>query len=300
MMLYDELTSLQADLEMVRALLDQTPKDMPGRLSLEAKEQDIREELKELATSAQEVFAKLKIAFEGPPVKAHSKGIEPKFAGQALAALSDYMLRFSKAKSYGERTETSSTMLVDVVRGSFGFEFVEFDTQTRLDPSPDQLVLEGAMALLSSTIHDQNESVEANEDLDESVLVGLRELLKVLDEARVTVKIETHQHHERFASSQIALAHEKIRATSMTQEEHTWFGTLAGVIPAAGRFELITTDDAQLIKGKILDARTVEERIAYYTPLVGQVVEAKLLHKKLSRPSRQTQTYTMLDIKKHH
>lgn len=294
-MIHEQIAYLQSELEELRALIADYPAGMPGRIGLQAREAAIREELGELGTQAAGVFASLKIAFEGPPVLGQSSGIEPKFAGEALSGLGTFLARMEASGAFGERSGTSGFYIADVVKSSFGFELKEHDPQGRFDESTDYRVVEESMRLLSSVLENEGEIDEdLGGDLSSLVLTSLRDFLETLDNARVTLKFETNELSESWRSSQISTAYEKLKETQVVDEELTKHGMLVGFTPSAGKFEFIPFD-GEMIKGRIADGRSVNERIEHYSPLMNEGVEVTLIYREVTRKTRTSKSYRLID-----
>lgn len=265
---------LLADLNSVRALLGVLrSQDIIERLSMERRRGEIESDLRELEESEKHTVgrrASASVYLEGPPVYTNgSNWIEASFAAGIIANYEKAILTVKKeqqlrASRKGERSQTTGKLfLVNVLQGSFGFEFKEVtEPQDDIFDSP----LQESVELVSKTLWlsaDDKISIDSIvEDIGIRPVISVRELLKTIKSKNASLRIDSYGTEVRLNRDQVSSAYDRV---SKVNEDKTETQTLTGwlwVLPLGRRFEFKTVDGKLRFNGKIsteIDIKELED-----------------------------------------
>lgn len=252
-----ERDSLLADLESTERLLSETPENNPlGRMMLERRIDEIQSELTELA-SAPSTVASAAILFSGDPVSG-SRSIQAEFAGRMILKIQDLVSKqfassFSTLGSRGPVPGFLETKLelTGLALGSFGFVFEEKEAASpAFFNSPMKLALEKTIQLMSDFANSSEKKFrEAIENLEPRVFFTLREFISELYIHNAKFKVIEDTASNEFDFQQIALAHQRLQQSNISEDELTAQGLLIGLIPIGRRFEFRIAETGEIISG---------------------------------------------------
>ena len=180
-LLLAERTTLQCLLE------DTTPDDVLERSGLEARLEEVQEQLAAAGTLGREP-ARAKLTFRGRPVIG-SYGIFAEFGANATNAFTDAVAKVAAAlsgplaaKGPVPNRQANQMLITSTAVGSFGFELVEHaPEQLDLgDESPVAQALDLARSLLESTLGTDDDLAELAGRTDPRAVDALRSFLDVL------------------------------------------------------------------------------------------------------------------------
>ena len=250
---------IQAEISELTALIASLPeRDYLGRSSLEARHQDLVEELDKLA-AASENLAKIALYFGGEPVIG-SAGVEAEFSASALGNFQDLITKVSGARTGNLPTmgpvpdkAASKLHITSLVHGSFGFLLEELDEQGEpLFETALRMAANTAVHYIAS-IADENEArfTETLEQLDQRVFSAVRDFFSSIYRGKATLRLVEGTVDVRFNRTAVERAWNRLDATKVDEDRPTFEGKLLGIIPLARRFEFEPDGATQIIKGKV-------------------------------------------------
>ena len=250
---------IQAEISALTSLIASLPeRDHLGRSSLEARRQDLVEELEKLVV-ASENRAKIALYFGGEPVSG-SAGVEAEFSTSAISNFQDLI-----TKVWGAGTRNLPAMgrvpnkgasqlhITSLVHGSFGFLLEELDEQgeplfeTALQKAADTVVH------YITSIADENEArfIETLEQLDPRVFSAIRDFFNSIYRGKATLRLVEGTVDARFDRLAVERAWSRLEDAKVDEDRLTVEGKLLGIIPLGRRFEFETDGASQVIKGKV-------------------------------------------------
>lgn len=278
-----ELDALKADLTSVELMLNsRTEEEDPiGHFQLSSRKVDLE---RKIATSQAQVgrHAELGVFFGGGPVQG-SRGISADFAGKALEDLQAMISKKFSGREVGPLKQRgrlpfmdhSQMLVTGVMRGSFGFVLEESGETAEIVDTPLKAVVEEISDILSR-VGAADEAVfdEAAAELDERILVTLKQFFQRLDESEATMRIV--QGHRDFLLDRTSISLARSRTQAMEIEEHgdEYVGTLF-LLPESRRFDFVTEVEGQrfVIKGAV--GPTVLKQLAGQAALGEEPIDAR-------------------------
>lgn len=248
-----------ADMAAVTALLDQlTDEDVMARFGLEARLDELREQIEELNALPEVTSASAILFFGGRPVTG-SHGIESEFAGAAVTKFQDLVAKVLAQDSgvLGQRgvvpNKGASTLhITNVVRGSFGFQLEEMREQEQLvDTSLKTAVDETLLLLDAFGEPDEERFQEAVAALDQRVLGTAREFFDLMRQGGATLRLVAGEVDHSYGAEAVGRAAERATSTTVEDLEEVVVGQLAGVLPDAHQFEFRAAGDRGVLRGRV-------------------------------------------------
>lgn len=301
-----ELSSLRADLSAVEALLANRTKqsDPIGWFQLTERKKRLRALIDE-NKSQKSRRAAVALYFGGQPVIG-SKGIQATFAGKVLEIYQDLIAKRLARKERGENLPdrgrvpgrtSSSLMVTEIARGSFGFVLEETDFNLDLlDSALKEAVADVSDLIYLIGVKDLEDMEEEAEILDNRLLVSARDFFRLLDESGATMRIVTDQRQITLSREQVELGRSRGDTMEWRENQINSIGTLF-IVPNSQRFDLEIIDSDETSRGKISNKCIANLRAnndALLKRLLGQRVRAVLIEKEVRSGRDETKrTYTL-------
>ena len=262
-MRYDEYAFSASEITQLEALLDGMPEGrFIERLGIEHRLSIVRERIEGIPVP--EVPQKVYVTFRGKPVR-EDLGIDAYFSANAMRLFSD-AVAITAASFAGELKPMGSIpgrgmgqpVITGVATGSFGFEF-ELPTVEREDELaqgsgahvPEAVRKVQDLLTLSSEGTDTDLSEVADEMHPRAVRkVGEFLALMKRNETRFAMDFEGKEFQIR-TDQQLETTAVRLAARNIHDETITVSGTLIGIIPASGRFQLNRQDDGTVVEGSL-------------------------------------------------
>jgi len=294
------LEGLQAELAAVTELLNQAVgmDDPMGEYQFTKRKQMLESERSELI-QAQEKKASVALFFGGKPVFG-SRGISAEFAGKMLEQFQELVARsFAKSELglLGERgpipmRQSSSLMVTEVARGSFGFVLDELSDQSEIEDTALKTMVEEVTTVIERTASpNELDFEEVAESLDARMLIALRDFFVTLDSADATVRVVDEVADFSLDHLSIHRARTRTEATSIDEKDIVLEGVLEGLLPDHRKFEL-RIDAAHVVYGSV-SKEAAEQYAAFIsggsTP-IGQKWKIRVRQRivvPLNRPARE-------------
>ncbi len=295
-----------ADMAAVSALLDQlTDEDVMARFGLEARLEELREQVKKLNALPVVTNASAILFFGGRPVTG-SQGIESEFAGSAVTKFQDLVAKVLAQDSgvLGQRgvvpNKGASTLhITNVVRGSFGFQLEEMREQEQLVDTSLKTAVDDTLLLLDAFGEpDEDRFQEAVASLDQRVLGTACEFFDLIRQGGATLRLVAGEIDHSYGAEAISRAAERATSTTVEDLEEVVVGQLAGVLPDAHQFEFRAADDRGVLRGRVdrgIDTNTLAQ---FNRDWVNVTARAHLLVKRVRRNdvlTRESFVLTRLD-----
>lgn len=248
-----EIDALKADLMNVESLLaDRTAEDDPiGFYQFSARKAELEGAIANTVARTNH-HAELGVFFGGGPVQG-SRGISADFAGKALEDLQALISKRFSGREVGQLKQRGRLPLIDqsqmlvtgVIRGSFGFVLEETGDAAESAGTPLKDVVEEVSDILSR-IGAADEAVfdEAAAELDERMLVTLKQFFQRLDEHEATLRIVQGSRDFLLDRAAVSLARSRIQEMEIQESGEEYEGTLF-ILPASRRFDFLSNVDGE-------------------------------------------------------
>jgi hypothetical protein len=258
---FKEYQFLRAELgELERMLADLPASHVIERMSLEARKQDVEEELaSQPAPTRQPVRAHL--TFRGRPVVG-SHGVFAEFGAAAVAAFSEAVAAVgaSQSKPLGSRgvlpaRDDHRLLITGTAQGSFGFQLEEAAVED-LALFPKESPLEDAIAqtkaILQASLGTNDELSEALSETDPRALDAIRKFLEVMAKNDAMCALAFKDAVFRFADlGQVRQSLTRLEQGNIHEKEEQLAGAFVGVLPHRRNFEFRLADTSEVISGKV-------------------------------------------------
>lgn len=248
---------VRADMAAASSLLAQLgEEDVMARMGLEARLEELRENIARLDSAPDEPAASAALFFGGEPVVG-SRGIESEFAGVALAKFQDLVSKVLARERgpLGQRgavpNKAASTLHVtNIVRGSFGFLLEE--VQPQFVDTPLKAAIEEAARLLDAFGKPDEEQFRSTiETIDQRVLASAREFFGLMRQNGATLRVVAGEADHSFGAEAVVRAAERATSTAVEDVDESIPGQLTGVLPDAHQFEFRAADRRGIIRGRV-------------------------------------------------
>ena len=310
-----EIDALKADLSAVDAMLTSfTEDDDPiGWYQFSARKEEITRALDQIV-SRPVTHAELGVFFGGRPGQG-ARGINADFAGKALEDLQALVSKRYSGREFGRLAQrgpvpggdTSQMLVTNIVRGSVGFVLEESGNDAQLVETPLKEAVDEVADILSRVGAD-DEAVfeEAASELDERLLVTLRQFFQRLDDSGATVRVVDGSRDFLLDRQAVSRARTRTQSMEIVERDVEMTGTLF-VLPESKRFDFITVIDGQqvILKGALSasvfhqihgqgndEQQTVDPRSIPRTPWVVEIKTREL--RERNRVPRQVHTLQRL------
>ncbi|SAK89538.1 hypothetical protein AWB81_04752 [Caballeronia arationis] len=243
-----KIDALKADLSAVEAMLaSRSEADDPiGWYQFSSRKEEIELALDE-AVARPQPHAELGIFFGGAPVQG-SRGINADFAGKALEDLQALVSKRFSGREFGRlaqrgpvpRIDNSQMLVTNIVRGSVGFVLEESGANAQMVETPLKAAVDEIADILSRVGAD-DEAVfdEAATELDERILVTLKQFFQRLDENGATMRVVDGTRDFLLDRHAVARARERTQAMEIAERDEEMTGTLF-LLPDSRRFDFYT------------------------------------------------------------
>jgi hypothetical protein len=250
-----EVDALKADLSAVESMLTSfTEDDDPiGWYQFSARKEEIEQALDQVV-ARRVTHAELGVFFGGRPVQG-SRGINADFAGKALEDLQALVSKRYSGREFGRLAQrgpvpggdTSQMLVTNIVRGSVGFVLEESGSDAQLVETPLKEAVDEVADILSRVGAD-DEAVfeEAATELDERLLITLRQFFQRLDDFGATMRVVDGTRDFLLDRHAVARARERTQAMQIVERDAEMTGTLY-VLPDSKRFDFYTVVDGQRV-----------------------------------------------------
>lgn len=257
---FDNLRAEQAALK--RMLADIPPEDVLDRSGLEARLQDVEEQLR-AAGSPSRGPARAVLTFRGRPVVDHH-GVFADFGTQAANRFTDAVTKVAagltaplSAMGPIPHRNNSQLLITSTAIGSFGFEFEEYRSSV-LDFGEDSTAAQAIAivgTLLESTQGTDDELADSAAAADPRAISAVREFLELLASNEAVCALEYNRRIARFRDvGEVRRAVERLSQDNLQEKEATLHGEFQGVLPRARRFEFKLSANEEVIRGSISSA----------------------------------------------
>jgi len=256
-----QLDVLNADLAAVEAMLDSRSReeDPIGFLQYRSRKNNIEREIAKIGAVIDN-HAELGIFFGGGPVQG-SRGINADFAGKALDDIQTLISKRFTGKEIGPLKKTgpvplndhSQMLVTDVVRGSFGFVLSEAGDTYELVGTPLKDVVDEVSDILSRIgANDEEIFDEAVAQLDERILVTMKQFFQRLDENGATLRVVQGARDFLLDRDAVALARSRVKELEISETVIERTGRLF-MLPDSKRFDLYLDENGEkvVIKGPV-------------------------------------------------
>lgn len=256
-----QLDVLKADLAAVEAMLESRSRaeDPIGFLQYRSRKNNIEREIAKIGAVIDN-HAELGIFFGGGPVQG-SRGINADFAGKALDDIQTLISKRFTGKEIGPLKKTgpvplndhSQMLVTDVVRGSFGFVLSEAGDTVEIVGTPLKDVVDEVSDILSRIgANDEEIFDEAAAQLDERILVTMKQFFQRLDEHGATLRVVQGARDFLLDRDAVALARSRVKELEISETVIERTGRLF-MLPDSRRFDLYLDENGQkvVIKGPV-------------------------------------------------
>ena len=261
-MLKIERDELSAQLATVENILSTLPEnDYVGRISFEARREEIEEQLKNLRDH-QTKRAQVALYFGGDSVVG-SSGIQAEFGTKAVLSFQDLISKAWSSIDGGQLSamgpipsrDLSQLHITNVMHGSFGFLLEEMDEYESLFDTPlTKATDEVASYIANFAGRDEQAFSKLLEELNPRVFQALRTFFMNLHKGGATLRLVEGERDDQFDRLAVERAWERAEASDIAEEKQKLRGTLLGVIPYSRRFEFIPDETGRVIKGTVADS----------------------------------------------
>ena len=262
-MKYEEYAFNASEATQIERLLNNMPEDMVvERMGLERRLAKARRRLDGIPVPR--TPKKLYATFRGGPVHNNS-GINANFGADAMTLLSDAITMVAAGsavdlKSTGRvpNREASQPIITGVATGSFGFELEVPSAETgpatveRKDSQAERAVKKVQDLFALSTSGSDSDLSEIADEIHPRAVKKVVELLELMKRHDARLAIVFDGREFRFHNNrEIIATSERLSADNVRDETDTVVGTLIGILPATGRFQINRRPDGAEIEGKL-------------------------------------------------
>lgn len=294
-----------AEMAGVNKLLSQLDAgDVMARFGLEARREELRELIAAAETETEEMAASAILYFAGRPVTG-TRGIESEFAGAAVSKFQDLVAKVTaqEAGTLGQRGVVpnkglSTLHITNITRGSVGFVLEEVQPSAQPFDTPLKNAVSEAMLLLDTFGEpDEAQFQNAIEAIDQRVFGAARDFFRLMRQCGATLRLVANESECSFNVEAVTRAAERAASTATEDAEKFIRGQLAGVLPAAHRFEFRTDDAHTMITGKIDSALAADAVTRLGREWVDVDAEARIVVKRVFRNDTLVrEVYTLMSL----
>lgn len=298
---------LTAELATLDSLLGMLPSDdVLGRLGLQSRRAEVTSELNQIKEIVGE-SASIALFFGGRPVLG-SKGIEASFGADAVSKFQDLLTNVwgtADRGAVGSRgplpaSDLSKLHITSLLHGSVGFLLEEIEPQDRLFDSPLKKAADRATDVIEAFADENEQSFSAIlETVDQRVLSSARDFFRQIYQKGANLRIVEGEKDLVLDGAPLERAYNRAENADIQDQDEPVEGILLGLIPIGRRFEL-RQRDGTILSGSV--AETLSE--AYLKrlteeDLVGKMCRGRIKRKRITRFSKVTETFLLLDLEEH-
>ena len=272
-MLNQELSSINAEADQVRSLLDGLDSaDFLNRMSLETRLEHLTSLANELHQTVQRPVTTSRILFKGEPVLG-TRGIVADFATKAMGAFSDSLTAVAASLNISlppmgpiPNRQDHQIMITGVARGSFGFQIEEYCNGNQLDLGCESSIgkaMELTSNLIESSIsNDDDQLSEAASEIDHRALIKIRSFMKIVCDHNAMFSLKTGSKNINLTSvNQVQRALERLSEDNIQESTKTFRVIFFGSMPQRRTFEFKMIDQDEWLYGKIDSSLEVSDLI---------------------------------------
>ncbi|MGE5648877.1 MAG: hypothetical protein ACM34A_01660 [Bacillota bacterium] len=286
-----EIDALRADLMSVESLLQSRSQeeDPIGYFQFSERKAELEDQISKVEVQANG-HAELGVFFGGGPVQG-SRGINADFAGKALEDIQALIskkfsgLEMGALKQRGRLpfADQSQMLVTGVMRGSFGFVLEESGDTAEIVSTPLRTVVEEISDILSR-VGASDEAIfdEAAAELDERVLVTLKQFFQRLDEQDATLRIVTGNRDFLLDRNAVSLARNRVQEIEIVERGDEYVGTLF-ILPESRRFDFISEVDKTPLVMKGVVAPEALKQLAGQQELGEEPIDVRQIPQRLWR-----------------
>lgn len=233
---YRFLLSERAALE--KLILETSPENVIGRMSLENRLQDVVTQLESYQGYSSDVID-ARLTFRGEPVSG-SRGIWMEFAGAAsrsfqVAATTVGAGSRSTLPSRGSIPDADDyrLMITGTVPGSFGFQVEDSSQQMRLigEPSPVELAIEQIQSIFAATVGTDEQLADAVADTDQRAISALSDFLKTVADGDAVCTLTFKDNEFGFRDTNQVRRSQKRLSRDIVENDVILMGRFRGFLP---------------------------------------------------------------------
>jgi len=250
---------LASEIEEMEALLKTIPSEnLIERMSLESRLASAKNMLTLLPN---QTVQKARLTFRGKPVIG-SYGITADFGAKAASTFSDAFAAIAAALNEGLRDMgpipdrgKNQLLITGTAVGSFGFEFELPSPEPVLFPEANapQTAMKKIESLFRlAAVGTDDEVAEVVEEVHPRAVRKIHEFLELLAQQQAWCALEFDDQVFRYADlSQLEKSCARLKADNIHESDAIYHGEFQGVLPAGRTFEFKSTDQGEVIRGKI-------------------------------------------------
>lgn len=251
---YRFLLSQQATLNNLLSQTEQS--DVIGRMSLEARLQDVEEQL-EAYDGFSPRLVNASLTFRGSPVVG-SRGIDAAFGPDAVKSFANAVTLVG-ASDHAPLSPTGRVphcedyrlIITNTARGSFGFQVEEASQQPALEghSTPVEMAISRVKGILEASVGTDEELAEAIAETDQRALGGIRNFLKTVADNGAVCALAFHDDVFRFVdAAQVRRSENRLSEDNIKEDDVTLTGYFEGFLPNSRRAEFhIAETDADFL-----------------------------------------------------
>jgi hypothetical protein len=301
--------ALESQISGLRRLLDSLDKgDEIGRMSLEARLEDLETELGRLGDNVQTIGSVL-LSFEGGPVTG-SRGIDAEFAANVLHDYQDLVAKQMATIDTGglaqrgpvPAKELAKLNVTGVVHGSFGFHLEESgsDEPQFIESHVKRSIEEVDRLLQAFSSNNYEIFSNALATVDRRVFITLKSFFESMYRDSASLKIVENDRAFLIDQRSVIIARDRISGVEVEDEEVTVVGELLGLAPIQRRFDFRVFEDRRVISGQVGQRMSDDylERLHGEDRISGRAYIALMTRRVATRVDGSTsESFTLLDLR---
>ena len=256
-----EYHQLQAERATLMKLLGRLPvASVIERMSLEARKTKVEEAIASQPEPSREPV-RARLTFRGKPIVG-SHGMFAEFGAtvvnsfaEAVAAIGASQIGPLGTRGVIPNRDEYRLLITGTALGSFGFELEEAPKDNGMlfpEPSPVESAIEQARAILEASLATDDDLTEAISDADPRALDGLRAFLKTMADQEAVCTLEFKDEVFRFSDvGQVRRSEQRLSQDNIHEEDIEIAGEFQGVLPKRRTFEFLTSENNEVISGKV-------------------------------------------------
>ena len=251
---YRFLLSQQATLNNLLSQTEQS--DVIGRMSLEARLQDVEEQL-EAYEGFSPRLVNASLTFRGSPVVG-SRGIDAAFGPDAVKSFANAVTLVG-ASDHAPLSPTGRVphrddyrlIITNTARGSFGFQVEEASQQPALESqsTPVETAIARVKGILEASVGTDEELAEAIADTNQRALGGIRNFLKTVADSGAVCALTFQDDVFQFTNvAQVRRSENRLSEDNIKEDDVTLVGYFEGFLPNSLRAEFhVAETDADFL-----------------------------------------------------